>query len=258
MRGSDSPRPFPQRENINAFVGAARQFGVPDAENFQTDDLFESRARACDHRGTHPQRWLSSTHHTHSCACVADQVGTASYCRRLSSCARGGRKSEAGHHLPTLVGSMRRSIAHLRRPTARRQRPGPLLAQPAVRTLSFFLPPPSFSFSFLFIGGEAVTTPVTASERWAAPDTAGGRCLWCGLCRRAKRGGGKVRTLSQQMAHLIPIDKPPPAVGSMEWLELERCVLTCTWGSHDVRLIASAESASRVRCTLRGHGHGHG
>ena len=35
--------PFPRRENINAFVGAARLLGVPDAENFQTDDLFESR-----------------------------------------------------------------------------------------------------------------------------------------------------------------------------------------------------------------------
>lgn len=35
--------PFPQRENIKAFNDAVRELGVPDAENFQTDDLFESR-----------------------------------------------------------------------------------------------------------------------------------------------------------------------------------------------------------------------
>ena len=41
---SKSRMPFPRRENINAFIDAARTLGVPDAENFQTDDLFESRA----------------------------------------------------------------------------------------------------------------------------------------------------------------------------------------------------------------------
>jgi hypothetical protein len=33
--------PFPQRENIKAFTDAARDLGVPDAENFETGDLFE-------------------------------------------------------------------------------------------------------------------------------------------------------------------------------------------------------------------------
>ena len=38
---SASAMPFPQRENINAFISAARTFGVPDRENFDTSDLFE-------------------------------------------------------------------------------------------------------------------------------------------------------------------------------------------------------------------------
>ena len=40
---SKSAMPFPQRENINAFVGAARKFGVPDRDNFDTSDLFEGK-----------------------------------------------------------------------------------------------------------------------------------------------------------------------------------------------------------------------
>ena len=40
---SKLPSPFPQRENVRAFIEAVRAIGVPDAENFDTDDLFEGR-----------------------------------------------------------------------------------------------------------------------------------------------------------------------------------------------------------------------
>ena len=40
---STSSAPFPQRENLKAFADAIRALGVPDAENFETDDLFEGR-----------------------------------------------------------------------------------------------------------------------------------------------------------------------------------------------------------------------
>ena len=33
--------PFPQRENVKAFIDGARALGVPDAENFDTGDLFD-------------------------------------------------------------------------------------------------------------------------------------------------------------------------------------------------------------------------
>jgi hypothetical protein len=36
--------PFPQRENIKAFIDAARQLGVPDRDNFDTSDV---RLPAC-------------------------------------------------------------------------------------------------------------------------------------------------------------------------------------------------------------------
>ena len=35
--------PFPRRENIKAFTDAAAALGVPDRENFTTEDLFEGR-----------------------------------------------------------------------------------------------------------------------------------------------------------------------------------------------------------------------
>jgi hypothetical protein len=38
---SKKTMPFPQRENIKAFTDAVRDLGVPDAENFETGDLFE-------------------------------------------------------------------------------------------------------------------------------------------------------------------------------------------------------------------------
>ena len=38
---SQSAMPFPQRENIQAFIGAVRELGIPDRENFDTGDLFE-------------------------------------------------------------------------------------------------------------------------------------------------------------------------------------------------------------------------
>ena len=38
---SKSPMPFPQRENVKAFIDGARLLGVPDAENFDTGDLFD-------------------------------------------------------------------------------------------------------------------------------------------------------------------------------------------------------------------------
>ena len=40
---SKLPSPFPQRENVRAFIEAARSLGVPEAELFDTDDLFEAR-----------------------------------------------------------------------------------------------------------------------------------------------------------------------------------------------------------------------
>jgi hypothetical protein len=42
-RISSSRLPFPQRENIKAFTDAVSGFGVPDHENFSTDDLFAER-----------------------------------------------------------------------------------------------------------------------------------------------------------------------------------------------------------------------
>ena len=38
---SKSKMPFPQRENITAFINACSQIGVPQHENFDTNDLFE-------------------------------------------------------------------------------------------------------------------------------------------------------------------------------------------------------------------------
>jgi hypothetical protein len=38
---SESAMPFPQRENVQAFISAARELGVPDRDNFDTSDLFE-------------------------------------------------------------------------------------------------------------------------------------------------------------------------------------------------------------------------
>eukprot|EP01050_Picozoa_sp_SAG11_P022184 SAG11_NODE_4126_length_2049_cov_1.605735_2_plen_222_part_00 len=38
---SESALPFPQRENITAFIDAARGFGVLDRDNFDTNDLYE-------------------------------------------------------------------------------------------------------------------------------------------------------------------------------------------------------------------------
>ena len=35
--------PFMLMENIQAFLGAARRYGVPDSELFQTADLYERR-----------------------------------------------------------------------------------------------------------------------------------------------------------------------------------------------------------------------
>ena len=35
--------PFMLMENIQAFLGAARKYGVPDSELFQTADLYERR-----------------------------------------------------------------------------------------------------------------------------------------------------------------------------------------------------------------------
>ena len=43
-RISKSSMPFPQRENVKAFIDAARQFGVPDRDNFDTSDLFEAKS----------------------------------------------------------------------------------------------------------------------------------------------------------------------------------------------------------------------
>eukprot|EP00802_Teleaulax_amphioxeia_P007667 Tamp_07674.p1 GENE.Tamp_07674~~Tamp_07674.p1 ORF type:complete len:553 (+),score=41.17 Tamp_07674:650-2308(+) len=40
---SRSTMPFPMRENIKAFCDACRALGVPDRDNFTTDDLFEQR-----------------------------------------------------------------------------------------------------------------------------------------------------------------------------------------------------------------------
>ena len=39
-RGSHSRMPFPQRENISAFIEAARMMGVPEHQLFETSDLF--------------------------------------------------------------------------------------------------------------------------------------------------------------------------------------------------------------------------
>ena len=41
-RISTSTMPFPQRENIKAFIDAARQLGVPDRDNFDTSDVRRS------------------------------------------------------------------------------------------------------------------------------------------------------------------------------------------------------------------------
>jgi hypothetical protein len=38
---SESAMPFPQRENVQAFISAVRELGVPDRDNFDTSDLFE-------------------------------------------------------------------------------------------------------------------------------------------------------------------------------------------------------------------------
>eukprot|EP01047_Picozoa_sp_COSAG01_P103514 COSAG01_NODE_32969_length_572_cov_1.186047_1_plen_134_part_01 len=38
---SQSKMPFPQRENVQAFIQGARSLGVPEHENFETSDLFE-------------------------------------------------------------------------------------------------------------------------------------------------------------------------------------------------------------------------
>ena len=43
-RISTSSMPFPQRENIKAFIDAARLLGVPDRDNFDTSDV---RLPAC-------------------------------------------------------------------------------------------------------------------------------------------------------------------------------------------------------------------
>ena len=40
-RISKSAMPFPQRENVLAFINAARELGVPERDNFDTSDLFE-------------------------------------------------------------------------------------------------------------------------------------------------------------------------------------------------------------------------
>eukprot|EP00293_Proteomonas_sulcata_P005332 CAMPEP_0184320550 /NCGR_PEP_ID=MMETSP1049-20130417/114439_1 /TAXON_ID=77928 /ORGANISM="Proteomonas sulcata, Strain CCMP704" /LENGTH=312 /DNA_ID=CAMNT_0026641083 /DNA_START=171 /DNA_END=1109 /DNA_ORIENTATION=+ len=40
---SKAAMPFPQRENVKSFCDAARNLGVPDRDNFTTDDLFENR-----------------------------------------------------------------------------------------------------------------------------------------------------------------------------------------------------------------------
>ena len=40
---SRSAMPFPQRENIKAFIDAARSLGVHDRDNFDTSDLFEDK-----------------------------------------------------------------------------------------------------------------------------------------------------------------------------------------------------------------------
>ena len=40
-RISKSTMPFPQRENVLAFINAARELGVPERDNFDTSDLFE-------------------------------------------------------------------------------------------------------------------------------------------------------------------------------------------------------------------------
>ena len=40
-RPGQKTMPFPQRDNIKAFTDAARDLGVPGAENFETGDLFE-------------------------------------------------------------------------------------------------------------------------------------------------------------------------------------------------------------------------
>jgi hypothetical protein len=40
---STSTQPFPQRENVKAFIDNIRNLGVPDSENFETDDLFAGK-----------------------------------------------------------------------------------------------------------------------------------------------------------------------------------------------------------------------
>jgi hypothetical protein len=40
---SASAQPFPQRENVKAFIDNIRKLGVPDSENFETDDLFAAK-----------------------------------------------------------------------------------------------------------------------------------------------------------------------------------------------------------------------
>ena len=42
-RVSKSKMPFSQRENVKAFTDGARDLGVPDMENFGTEDLFEAK-----------------------------------------------------------------------------------------------------------------------------------------------------------------------------------------------------------------------
>jgi hypothetical protein len=42
-RISKSKMPFSQRENVKAFIDGARDLGVPEMENFTTEDLFEAK-----------------------------------------------------------------------------------------------------------------------------------------------------------------------------------------------------------------------
>ena len=58
-RISTSSMPFPQRENIKAYIDAARQLGVPDRDNFDTSDVRPHRLHASSCRSRAHRKSLS-------------------------------------------------------------------------------------------------------------------------------------------------------------------------------------------------------
>ena len=97
-------------------IAAARSLGVPDAENFQTDDLFSSRALR------QPR------------LCCRGAGGGSSDMR--TGAARGGktgRKRQAGHHLPAVARTARAPRGGLRGATTGRERHAARWRQPEIK-----------------------------------------------------------------------------------------------------------------------------